>query len=186
MNKTLMDYLSEHHRLLQILDEGREEDEELNDSLITLINTLLELVSQLTEDINEHHQLELVLDIAKADSSTQDNLEKLDISQPDEPEATGEKTFQPQYPSLKDMTENQSETTDFSSATLNAPVEFLDIDTMEPLMQSNYNNPLHNPEGDGKIINTTTDPGDTADTADTGEEATTNSPPSSCGTKSRN
>ena len=149
-----------------------------------------ELVSQLTEDINKHHQLELVLDIAKADSSTQDNLEKhlsqLDISQPDQPEATGKKTFQPQYPSLKDMTENQSETTDFFSATPNAPVEFLNIDKMEPLMQSNYNNPLHNSEGVGEIDNTTTDPGDTADTADTVEEATTNSPPSSCGTKSRN
>ena len=67
-----------------MLDESRDEEEELNDSLITLINreygqapnTLLELVSQLTEDINEHHQLELVPDIAKADSSTQDNLEK--------------------------------------------------------------------------------------------------------------
>ena len=33
-------------------------------------------MSQLTEDIKEHHQLELVLDIAKVDSSTQDNLEK--------------------------------------------------------------------------------------------------------------
>ena len=78
-----MDYLREHHRLLQILDESREEEEELSDSLHTLI--VRELVSQLTEDINEHHQLELVLDVAKADSSTQDNLEKhlsqLDISQ---------------------------------------------------------------------------------------------------------
>ena len=83
MNRTLMDYLREHHRLLQILDESREEEEELSDSLHTLI--VRELVSQLTEDINEHHQLELVLDVAKADSSTQDNLEKhlsqLDISQ---------------------------------------------------------------------------------------------------------
>ena len=113
-----MVYLREHRRLLQILDESREEEEELSDSLHTLLaseygltpNALLELVSQLTEDINKHHQLELVLDIAKADSSTQDNLEKhlsqLDISQPDQPEATGKKTSQPQYPSLKDMTEN--------------------------------------------------------------------------------
>ena len=87
--------------------------ERRSDSLHTLIareygqtpNALLELVSQLTEDINEHHEMELVVDIAKADSSTQDNLEKhlsqLDISQPDVPEATGEKTFQPHYPSLK-------------------------------------------------------------------------------------
>ena len=101
-----MVYLREHHRLLQILDKSREEEEELNDSLHTIINreygqapnALIELVSQLTEDINEHHQLELVLDIAKADSSTQDNLEKhlsqLDISQPDQPEATGERTLQ--------------------------------------------------------------------------------------------
>ena len=98
-------------------------------------------MSQLTEDINEHHQLELVLDIAKADSSTQDNLEKhlssLDISQSDQPEATGERTLQPQYPSVKDMTENQSEATNYSSVNPNAPVEFLDIDSMEPLMQSN-------------------------------------------------
>ena len=139
-----MDYLREHHRLLQILDESREEEEELSDSLHTLI--VRELVSQLTEDINEHHQLELVLDVAKADSSTQDNLEKhlsqLDISQP--------------------------ETTDFSSATPNAPVEFLDIDTMKPLMQSNYNNPLHNPEGVP---------------AETAEAATTNNPPSDCVTQ---
>ena len=61
-----MDYLREHHRLLQILDESREEEEELSDSLHTLI--VRELVSQLTEDINEHHQLELLLDVAKADS----------------------------------------------------------------------------------------------------------------------
>ena len=71
-----------------------------------------------------------------------------------QPEATGEKTFQPQYLSLKDITENQSEATDFSS---------------------NYN-----PEGVGKMYNTTTDPDDTADTADTGKADTTNSPPSNC------
>ena len=37
MNRTLMVYLKEHHRLLQILDESREEEEELSDSLHTLI-----------------------------------------------------------------------------------------------------------------------------------------------------
>ena len=115
-----MDYLREHTRLLRILDEGREEEEELSEALHTLImreygrapNALLELMSQLTDDIKDHHQLDLVLDVAKADSSTQDNLEKhlsqLDISQPDVPEATREKTFQPRYPSLKDRTEDES------------------------------------------------------------------------------
>ena len=85
------------------------------------LNALPELVSQLTDDINNHHQLKLVLDVAKADSSTHDNLEKhfsqLDISQPDVPGRTGKKTFQPHYPSLKDMTEDESEITDFSSTT---------------------------------------------------------------------
>ena len=73
------------------------------------------------------------------------------------------------------MTENQSEATNFSSVTPNSPVEFLDIDSMEPLMQSNYN-----PEGVGKMDNTTTDPGNTAKIADTVEVATANSPPSNC------
>ena len=76
------------------------------------LKALLELLSQLTDDINDHHQLMLVLDVAKAGSITQDNLEKhlsqLDISQPDVPEATREKTFQPRYPSLKDRTEDES------------------------------------------------------------------------------
>ena len=67
MNRKLMDYLREHHRLLQILDEGREEEEELIESLHTLI---LEFVSQLIDDINDHQQLELVLDVAKAESCT--------------------------------------------------------------------------------------------------------------------
>ena len=50
-------YLKEHHQLLQILDESREEEDELSESLHTLIameygqtpNSLLELASQLTE-----------------------------------------------------------------------------------------------------------------------------------------
>ena len=88
-------------------------------------NALLESVSQLTDDINDHHQLDLVLDVAKADSSTQDNLSQLDISQPDVPEVSREKTFQPCNPSLKDMTEDESEITDLSSTTPNAPTEFL-------------------------------------------------------------
>ena len=46
-------------------------------------------------------------------------------------------------------------------------------------MQSNYNNPLHNPEGVGEIDNTATNPGDTSDT-DTAEAATTNNPLSDC------
>ena len=53
MNNMLMLYLKEHHRLLQILD------------------ALLDLASTITEDINEQHKLELVLDTARADESTQ-------------------------------------------------------------------------------------------------------------------
>ena len=134
-------------------------------------NALLESVSQLTDDINDHHQLDLVLDVAKDDSSTQDNLEKhlsqLDISQPDVPEANREKHFQPRYPSLKDMTEDESEITDSSSTNPSAPTELLDIDPMEELMQSNYINLLHNPEVVSDVNNTTTNPNDTADTVDT-------------------
>ena len=105
------DYLQQHHRILRVLDEGRDEEENLAESLLTLItrdygqapNALMELVTQMTDDVNDNHHLNLVLDITKAGSSTQDNLDKhlsktslqLDPSEPDVPKASLDKTYQP-------------------------------------------------------------------------------------------
>ena len=66
MNRTAMDYLREHHRLLRILDEGREEEEDLAESLHTLIireygqalNAPMELVTKLMDDFNNNDNLE--------------------------------------------------------------------------------------------------------------------------------
>ena len=160
MNRTLMLYLKEHHCLLQILDDSTEKENEPNDFLSMLIameygqqpNALLDLASTITEDVNEQHQLELVLDIARADDSIQVNLEKhlslLDISQSNQPEASVEQ----QQPSLKDMGESQSQ----SSPTPSAKTEFLDIDPMEPLLQFNYD-----PNSARKMDNVTTEDGNT-------------------------
>ena len=78
MNKFTMDYLRQHHRLLRVLDKERDEEENLVESLLTLItrdygqapNALMELVTQLTNEVNDNHHLNLVLDITKAGSST--------------------------------------------------------------------------------------------------------------------
>ena len=69
MNNMLTLYLKEHHRLLQILDDSTEEGNKTNDSLSMLLtleywqqpNALLDLASTITEDVNDQHQLELVL-----------------------------------------------------------------------------------------------------------------------------
>ena len=65
MNDMLMLYLKEHHRLLRILDDNMREGNETNDSLSRLValeygkhpNALLDLVTTITEDINEQHEL---------------------------------------------------------------------------------------------------------------------------------
>ena len=115
-------------------------------------NALLDLASTITEDVNDQHQSELVLDIARADDSTQVNLEKhlslLDISQNNQPGASAEQ----QHPSLKDLGESQSQTLTSPSA----QTEFLDIDPMEPLLQFNYN-----PNSARKMDNVTTEDGNT-------------------------
>ena len=93
-----------------------EEGTESNDSLSWLLaleygkhpNALLDLATTITEDINEQHELELVLDTAKADESTQANLERhlslLEISQNNQHGAEEQRT-----PSLKDLEESHSQ-----------------------------------------------------------------------------
>ena len=83
MNKSTTYYLKQHHILLRVLDEGKDE-EDLANSLLTLTvreygqapNALVELRTQLTDGVNDTHGLSLVLDITKAGSSTQENLDE--------------------------------------------------------------------------------------------------------------
>ena len=84
MNDMLMMYLKEHHRLLWELDDNMEEGTKSNDSLYRLValeygkhpNALLDLATTITEVINEQHEVELELDTAKAEESTQANVER--------------------------------------------------------------------------------------------------------------